>query len=54
MKKSDKYHSEEQPRIFVRLDKEVYETFKASCEANHRSQSAEIGFILRKHYELQP
>lgn len=47
-----KYPSEEQPRIAVRLDQDIYDTFKKSCADNHRSQSAEINFILKNHYQL--
>lgn len=47
-----KYPSDEAARISVRLEADVEEAFKNSVKENHRSQSAEINFILKKHYNL--
>lgn len=49
---SERYPSEEASRIAVRLEADVDEAFKASVKENHRSQSAEINYILKKHYGL--
>lgn len=47
-----RYPSEEASRISVRLEADVEEAFRKSVKENHRSQSAEINYILKKHYEL--
>jgi len=51
-KKKEKYPSEIASRICVRLEPKIDKAFRESIEENNRSQSAEINFVLKKHYKV--
>lgn len=50
--KREKYPSETAPRISVRLEPKVDKAFRESIEENNRSQSAEVNYVMKKHYKL--
>jgi len=47
-----KYPSEIARRIFVRLEPKIDKAFRESLIENKRSQSAEVNFIMKKHYKI--